>query len=57
MGGAVLPSVGEYRRSWELLAGRSKGMPEPHSIGVGLWPYGHISKYPRAVMVDVETVR
>jgi len=27
-------------------------MSESHSIGVGWWPYGHISKYPRAV-VDI----
>jgi len=41
----------------ELQAGKSKRMPEAHSIGVGWWPYGRISKYPRAVMVDVGTVR
>ena len=41
----------------ELLAGKSKWMSETYSIGVGLWPCGHISKYPRAVTVDVGTVR
>jgi hypothetical protein len=41
----------------ELQAGKSKRMPEPHSIGFGWWPYGRISKYLRAVMVDVRTVR
>ena len=41
----------------ELLAGRSKWMFETRSIGIDLWPYGHISKYPRAVKVDVGTVR
>ena len=41
----------------ELLAGRSKWMFETRSIGIDLWPYGHISKYPRAVTVDVGTVR
>ena len=53
-----------YYRRWasivvpeELLAGRSKWMSESHSIGVSLWPYGHISKYPKAVMVDVGTIR
>jgi len=30
----------------ELQAGKSKCMPESHSIGVGWWPYGHISKIP-----------
>ena len=42
---------------WELQAGKSKWMSESHSIGVGWWPYGHISKYPRVVTVDVGTVR
>ena len=41
----------------ELLVGTSKRMSETHSIGVGSRPYGHISKYPRAVTVDVRTVR
>jgi len=31
----------------ELLMGRSKWMSKSRSIGVGLRPYGHISKYPR----------
>ena len=41
----------------ELQAGRSKWTSESHSIGVGWWPYGHISKYPRPVTVDFGTVR
>jgi len=41
----------------ELQAGKSKWMSEPYSIKVGLWPYGHTSKYPRTVTVDVGTVR
>jgi hypothetical protein len=41
----------------ELLAAKSKWMSESHSIGVGLWPYGHISRYPRVVMVDVGSIR
>ena len=41
----------------ELLAGKSKWMFETHSIGVDLRPYGHISKYPRAITVDVGTIR
>ena len=41
----------------ELQVGKSKWMPECHSIGVGLWHYGHISEHPRADTVDVGMVR
>jgi hypothetical protein len=51
------PRWASYGVPTELLAGKSKWMSEPHSIGVGLWPNRHISRYPRAVTVGVGTIR
>ena len=37
--------------------GKTKWKSEPCSIGIGLWPYGHIPIYPTTVMVDISTIR
>ena len=55
---ARLPSVGASSdTSGELLSGKSKWRPVPHSIGVGLWSRDALQKYQRASLVGPRAVR
>ena len=55
---ARLPSVGASSdTSGELLSGKSKWRPVPHSIGVSLWSKDTLQKYQRASLVGPRAVR
>ena len=43
--------------SGELLSGKSKWRPMPHSIGVGLWSRDALQKYQTASLVGPRAVR
>ena len=55
---AKLPSVGvSSDTSGELLSGKSKWRPVPHSIGVAWWSRDTLQKYQRASLVGSRAVR
>ena len=54
----MLPSMGASSdTSGELLSGKSKWRPMPHSIGVGWWSRDTLQKYQRASLVGSRAVR